>query len=53
MNLWIDTSALERAQALFAGFWIVTLWQGLTFAWHGARTIWLGFLSRGARPEAR
>jgi phosphatidylglycerophosphate synthase len=35
-----------------AGFWIVTVWQGLTFAWHGARTIWLGFLSRGARPEA-
>jgi phosphatidylglycerophosphate synthase len=35
-----------------AGLYVVTAWQGLTFAWHGARTIWLGFLSRGARPEA-
>jgi len=35
-----------------AGFYIVTAWQGLTFGWHAARTIWLGFLSRGARPEA-
>ena len=35
-----------------AGFWIVTAWQGLTFAWHAARTIWLGFISRSARPEA-
>jgi phosphatidylglycerophosphate synthase len=29
-----------------AGLYIVTAWQGLTFAWHSARTIWLGFLSR-------
>ena len=35
-----------------AGFWIVTAWQGLTFGWHAARTIWLGFISRSARPEA-
>ncbi len=32
-----------------AGFWIVTAWQGLTFAWHGWRTLWLGFL----RPARR
>ena len=35
-----------------AGLWIVTVWQGLTFGWHAARTIWLGFISRSARPEA-
>ncbi|MDF1483848.1 CDP-alcohol phosphatidyltransferase family protein [Ramlibacter sp. H39-3-26] len=29
-----------------AGLYIVTAWQGLTFAWHGVRTIWLGFLAR-------
>ncbi|CAN5418458.1 CDP-alcohol phosphatidyltransferase family protein [soil metagenome] len=35
------------------GFYIVTAWQGLTFAWHSVRTLQLGFLSRGhARPEA-
>ncbi|NUZ05228.1 CDP-alcohol phosphatidyltransferase family protein [Piscinibacter koreensis] len=35
-----------------AGFYLITAWQGLTFAWHSARTIWLGFLARGrARPE--
>ena len=28
-----------------AGMYIITAWQGLTFAWHGARTLWLGFLS--------
>ena len=32
-----------------AGFWIVTAWQGLTFAWHSWRTLWLGFL----RPARR
>lgn len=31
-----------------AGLVIVTIWQGLTAAWHAARTIWLGFLA----PEA-
>ncbi|MDO9314980.1 MAG: CDP-alcohol phosphatidyltransferase family protein [Burkholderiaceae bacterium] len=36
-----------------AGFYIITAWQGLTFAWHSARTIWLGFISRTqARPVA-
>ena len=36
-----------------AGFYIITAWQGLTFAWHGARTVWLGFLARAkARPAA-
>jgi phosphatidylglycerophosphate synthase len=37
-----------------AGFYIVTIWQGLTFAWHTWRTLWLGFLRpprRQARPE--
>jgi phosphatidylglycerophosphate synthase len=29
-----------------AGLVIVTLWQGLTFAWHSFRTVWLGFLRR-------
>jgi hypothetical protein len=29
-----------------AGLYIVTAWQGLTFAWHGWRTLWLGFLRR-------
>ena len=36
-----------------AGLYIITAWQGLTFAWHLARTVWLGFLSREqARPVA-
>lgn len=36
-----------------AGFYIITAWQGLTFAWHSARTVWLGYLTRGqARPAA-
>jgi phosphatidylglycerophosphate synthase len=36
-----------------AGFMVVTVWQGMTFAWHLARTAWLGFLSpRRVRPEA-
>lgn len=34
-----------------AGLYIITAWQGLTFAWHTARTVWLGFLVRErARP---
>ena len=33
-----------------AGLFVVTAWQGLTFAWHAVRTVWLGFLSG---PEAR
>src|SRR5690606_19542563 len=34
-----------------AGLIIVTVWQGLTFAWHTLRTVWVGFLSpRPARP---
>ena len=33
-----------------AGLIVVTAWQGLTFAWHTVRTVWLGFLFR---PEAR
>ena len=33
-----------------AGFMIVTVWQGLTFAWHSWRTLWLGFLSRDRSP---
>jgi phosphatidylglycerophosphate synthase len=36
-----------------AGLYIVTAWQGLTFAWHGVRTLWLGFLAPAkARPTA-
>jgi phosphatidylglycerophosphate synthase len=36
-----------------AGFMVVTAWQGITFAWHVARTAWLGFLAPGrVRPEA-
>jgi phosphatidylglycerophosphate synthase len=36
-----------------AGLYIVTAWQGLTFAWHTARTIRLGWLpSERARPSA-
>jgi phosphatidylglycerophosphate synthase len=35
------------------GLIVVTAWQGLTLAWHAARTILLGFLSpRKATPEA-
>lgn len=35
------------------GLFIVTAWQGLTFAWHGVRTLWLGFLAPAkARPTA-
>ena len=29
-----------------AAFYVITAWQGLTFAWHAARTVWHGFLSR-------
>ncbi len=37
-----------------AGLILVTVWQGLTFAWHTLRTVWLGFLApRPARPTAR
>ena len=37
-----------------AGFYIVTAWQGLTFAWHTWRTLWLGFLTTKYRTkEAR
>jgi phosphatidylglycerophosphate synthase len=36
-----------------AGFYVVAAWQGLTFAWHSMRTLWLGYLSpRKARPIA-
>ena len=36
-----------------AAFYVITAWQGLTFAWHSARTVWLGFLTRArARPVA-
>jgi len=35
-----------------AGLLIVTAWQGLTFAWHSFRTLWLGFIKRRTRPEA-
>lgn len=36
-----------------AGLYLITAWQGLTCAWHGARTVWLGFLAREqARPAA-
>lgn len=36
-----------------AGFYIVTAWQGATFAWHSMRTLWHGFLSpTKARPAA-
>lgn len=36
-----------------AGLYIITAWQGLTFAWHSARTVWLGFLApQRARPAA-
>ena len=43
-----DRAAARRRARPGSG--IVTAWQGLTFAWHAARTIWLGFLSRGAAP---
>lgn len=36
-----------------AGLYIITAWQGLTFAWHGSRTLWLGYLVRNpVRPMA-
>jgi len=36
-----------------AGLYLVTAWQGLTFAWHTARTIMLGWLPSGRRrPSA-
>ncbi len=36
-----------------AGLYIITAWQGLTFAWHSSRTLWLGFLVREpVRPTA-
>jgi phosphatidylglycerophosphate synthase len=37
-----------------AGLIAVSAWQGLTLAWHTARTLWLGFLApRPARPKAQ
>ena len=42
------------AGAGHVGLILVTIWQGLTFAWHAARTVWLGFLSaRPAPPKPR
>lgn len=36
-----------------AGLYIITAWQGLTFAWHTSRTLWLGYLVREpVRPTA-
>lgn len=36
-----------------AGLYLITAWQGLTFAWHTSRTIWLGYLVREpVRPMA-
>ena len=36
-----------------AGLYIITAWQGLTFAWHSSRTLWLGFMVREpVRPTA-
>jgi phosphatidylglycerophosphate synthase len=36
------------------GLILVAAWQGLTFAWHALRTVWLGFLtSRPVRPKPR
>jgi len=29
-----------------AGLYVITAWQGVTFAWHSVRTIWLGFWVR-------
>lgn len=35
------------------GLCIVAAWQGLTFAWHSARTLWFGYLvPESARPVA-
>jgi phosphatidylglycerophosphate synthase len=35
------------------GLYIITAWHGLTFFWHSARTLWLGFLAPDkARPVA-
>jgi phosphatidylglycerophosphate synthase len=31
------------------GFYLVTAWQALTFAWHGWRTLYLGFLTTAHR----
>ena len=33
-----------------AGFWLVTAWQGATFAWHAFRTLVVGFVARPAYP---
>ncbi len=29
-----------------AGLYVITAWQGVTFAWHSVRTFWLGFWVR-------
>ena len=34
------------------GFYAVTVWQVLTFAWHSWRTVWLGYLGPTHRREA-
>lgn len=48
------TMSIMAAALLFgagpAGLIAVTVWHGLTFAWHTWRTLWLGFLVP-ARPE--
>jgi len=36
-----------------AGLYLITAWQGLTFAWHTSRTLWLGYIVREpVRPMA-
>ena len=36
-----------------AGLYVITAWQGVTFAWHSVRTVWLGFWVRErVRPVA-
>jgi phosphatidylglycerophosphate synthase len=49
-NITMSVMALALlAGAGAAGFWLVTAWQALTCAWHGWRTIWLGFLTHEHR----
>lgn len=52
INMTIMAAAV-LAGAGATGFYVITAWQGLTLAWHAARTLWLGYLGpRRAQPES-
>lgn len=51
ITMTIMAAALLAGQGA-AGLLLITAWQALTFAWHSARTAWLGFLAP-ERPSTK